>query len=127
MGKLKYENVSYRIRSALFEVYNTLGPGFKESIYHKALAEELKNKGLKFNDKKRIQIKYKGKSVGIYEPDFIVEDKIIIEIKSVEIMTRVFEKQLYSYLKGTDYKVGILVPFQLNITNPIIDLLERDK
>jgi len=50
-----------------------------------------------------------------------------IEIKSVEIMPRVFEKQLYSYLKGTDYKVGILVPFQLNITNPIIDLLERDK
>lgn len=111
MGKLKYEDVSYRIRSALFEVYNTLGPGFKESIYHKALAEELKNKGLKFDDKKRIQIKYKGKSVGIYEPDFIIEDKIIIEIKSVEIMPRVFEKQLYSYLKGTDYKVGILVNF----------------
>jgi len=57
-GKLKYENVSYRIRSALFEVYNTSGPGFKESIYHKALAEELKNKGLQFDDKKRIQTKY---------------------------------------------------------------------
>ena len=44
MGKLKYEDVSYRIRSALFEVYNTLGPGFKESIYHKALVEELEKK-----------------------------------------------------------------------------------
>ena len=111
MGKILYEKESYKIRSAIFEVYNTLGPGFKEVVYHKALMEEFDRKDLTFDDKKRIQIKYKDKFVGTYEPDFIVEEKIIVEIKAVEKMPKVYEKQLYSYLKGTDYKVGFLVNF----------------
>jgi len=111
MGKILYEKESYKIRSAIFEVYNTLGPGFKEVVYHKALIEEFNRKDLTFDDKKRIQIRYKDKFVGTYEPDFIVEEKIIVEIKAVEKMPKVYEKQLYSYLKGTDYKVGFLVNF----------------
>lgn len=111
MGKLEYEKISYQIRGAIFEVYNTLGPGFKETIYHNALTEEFKKRGLPFEDKKKIRIEYKGKTVGVYEPDFIVEDKIIIEIKSVENMPKIFEKQLYSYLKSAHYKVGLLVNF----------------
>ena len=111
MGKLEYEKISYQIRGLIFEVYNTLGPGFKETIYHNALTEEFKKKGLPFEDKKKIRIEYKGKVVGVYEPDFIVEDKIIIEIKSVENMPKIFEKQLYSYLKSAHYKVGLLVNF----------------
>lgn len=111
MGKLEYEKISYQIRGLIFEVYNTLGPGFKETIYHNALTEEFKKRGLPFEDKKKIRIEYKGKVVGVYEPDFIVEDKIIIEIKSVENMPKIFEKQLYSYLKSAHYKVGLLVNF----------------
>lgn len=111
MGKLEYEKISYQIRGLIFEVYNTLGPGFKETIYHNALTEEFKKRGLPFEDKKKIRIEYKGKVVGVYEPDFIIEDKIIIEIKSVENMPKIFEKQLYSYLKSAHYKVGLLVNF----------------
>ncbi|MBU1784628.1 MAG: GxxExxY protein, partial [Candidatus Omnitrophica bacterium] len=95
----------------IFEVYNVLGPGFKETVYHNSLREEFDKKKLKYSEKKRITIIYKDKQVGTYEPDFIVEDKIIIELKAVDIMPKVFEKQLYSYLKATKYRIGILVNF----------------
>ena len=111
MGKLKYEDLTYKLRGAVFEVYNTLGPGFKETVYHNSLREELDKRKIKHDEKKRIKIAYKGNQVGIYEPDFIVEDKVIVEVKAVDIMPKAFEKQLYSYLKATQYKVGILVNF----------------
>lgn len=111
MGKLEHEELTYKIRGAIFEVYNMLGPGFKEGIYHNSLREEFEKRKIKYNEKKKIRITYKGKEVGIYEPDFIIDDKIIIEIKAVDIMPKFFEKQLYSYLKATRYKIGILVNF----------------
>ena len=111
MGKILYEELSYKLRGCFFEVYNELGPGHKEQIYQEALKISFKEKGLKFIEKNRLKIKFKGKDIGIYEPDFIVEDKIIVEIKSVLIMPKVFEKQLYYYLKGSNYKVGYLVNF----------------
>lgn len=111
MGKLEYEGLTYKIRGAIFEVYNILGPGFKEIVYHNSLREEFDKRKIEYSEKERIKIAYKSKQVGIYEPDFIVEDKVIIEIKAVDIMPKVFEKQLYSYLKATKYKVGILVNF----------------
>lgn len=111
MGKLEYEGLTYKIRGAIFEVYNILGPGFKEIVYHNSLREEFDKRKIEYSEKERIKIAYKSKQVGIYEPDFIVEDKVIIEIKAVDIMPKVFEKQLYSYLKATKYKIGILVNF----------------
>jgi len=69
------------------------------------------NKGIKFIEKKRLKIKFKGKDIGVYEPDFIIEDKIIVEIKSVLTMPKIFEKQLYYYLKGSDCIIGYLVNF----------------
>ncbi|MBU1998286.1 MAG: GxxExxY protein, partial [Candidatus Omnitrophica bacterium] len=87
--KLEYEELTYQIRGAIFEVYNVLGPGFKETIYHNALVDELDKRRIKYNEKKKIRIFYKDKEVGSYEPDFIIEDKDIIEIKSVEIMPKV--------------------------------------
>jgi len=111
MRKLEHEELTYQIRGAIFEVYNVLGPGFKESIYHSSLRQEFDKRKLNYAEKKKIKINYKGQEVGVYEPDFVVEDKVIIEVKAVEIMPKVFEKQLYSYLKATKYKIGILVNF----------------
>lgn len=111
MEKILYEDLSYKVRGCLFEVYNELGPGHKEQIYQEALKISFKEKGLNFIEKKRLKIKFKDKEIGIYEPDFIIEDKIIVEIKSVLAMPKVFEKQLYYYLKGSTYKVGYLVNF----------------
>jgi GxxExxY protein len=111
VGKLEQEDLTYRIRGAIFEVYNILGPGFKEIIYHNSLREEFDKRKIKYAEKKRVKIDYKGKQIGLYEPDFVVEGKVIIEIKAVEVMPKAFEKQLYNYLKATEYKIGILVNF----------------
>lgn len=109
--KIIYKELSYKLVGCFYEVYNALGPGHKEQIYHEALALEFKSKGISFDDKKRLKVEYKGQEIGIYQPDFIIEDKIIVEIKSLLQMPKVFEKQLYYYLRGTDYKLGYLVNF----------------
>ena len=121
---LLYKDLAYKIVGCFYEVYNTLGPAHKEQIYHKALMLEFKTKGIPFADRKRIKIKYKGQEIGVYEPDFIVDDKIIVEIKSLSQMPKVFEKQLYYYLRGTTYKLGYLINFgsdQLDIRRRIYD------
>jgi GxxExxY protein len=106
-----YKELSYKIVGAFYEVYNTLGPGYKEIVYHKALAIEFGLRGLKFEEKKKLEISYKGHKVGIYEPDFVIENKIIVEIKAVPEILKVYEKQLYYYLIGTNYQLGYLVNF----------------
>ena len=116
-----YKDLSYKIIGCFYDVYNELGPAHKEQIYHEALKIIFSDKGIQYEDKKRIKIKFKGKEIGIYEPDLIIEGKIIIEIKSVLTMPKVFEKQLYYYLRGTDYKVGYLV----NFGNEKIDVRRR--
>jgi len=111
MGKIKYEKLSYEVRGAFYEVYNTLGPGFKETIYHNALIREFKDRKIRFQEKKRIPIVYKDEKMGIYEPDFLIEDKILVEIKAVPVLSKLFDTQLYYYLTGTKYEVGFLVNF----------------
>lgn len=108
---LIYKDLAYKIVGCFYEVYNRIGPGFKESIYQKALAIEFDIKKIPYEIEKRISIKYRGKIVGYYTPDFIVDKKIIIEIKAAEIMPNLHETQLYYYLKGTDYRLGYIVNF----------------
>ena len=77
--KLIYEEETYAIRGAIFEVYKTLGDGYLEEVYQNALEEELKLRGVPFVAKKQLHIMYKGRDCGLYEPDFICSDKIIVE------------------------------------------------
>ncbi|MEK7448223.1 MAG: GxxExxY protein [Planctomycetota bacterium] len=109
--EILYKELSYKIVGCLYKIYNTLGPGHKEDIYQKALRIEFDNNGTGYLAKKKLVIEYDGKKVGIYEPDFIIEDKIILEIKSVLTMPKVFEKQLYYYLHASGYRLGYLVNF----------------
>lgn len=111
---LLYEELTYKIRGIFFEVYNNLGPGFKESIYHKALEKEFINNDLPYESEKVVSINYKGDKVGVYKPDFVVDDKVVIEIKSVSEIPAIFERQLFSYLKATGYMLGFLVNFGSN-------------
>lgn len=108
---LLYEQLSYKIRRAIFNVSNTLGNGHKESVYQKALAEELKSLEIPFAREKRIEITYHGKSIGNYTPDFLVDGKVILELKAVQFMPRDHYKQILNYLKGTNIKLGFLVNF----------------
>ena len=119
-----YKEMTYEIRGAFLEVYNTLGPGFKEIIYHRALIKEFTLRNIPFEEKQKLQIFYKGEKVGTYEPDFVVDSKVIVEIKSMNNMLKIHEVQLFYYLKGTKYKLGFLVNFgaeNLEIIRRIFD------
>ncbi|KQC11730.1 MAG: GxxExxY protein [Desulfuromonas sp. SDB] len=112
MGKkFLYQDLTKNIINCIYEVYNILGIGFLETVYHKALLEELKIKKLKVNNEKIIEIHYKGNLVGEYKADIIVDDKVIIEIKAVSQLQKHHEAQLLNYLNATGIKVGLLVNF----------------
>ena len=109
--KLIYEEETFAIRGAVFEVYKTLGDGYLEEVYQNALEEELKLRGIPFVAKKELHIMYKGRDCGLYEPDFICFDKIIVELKAVETLHPKHSAQLMNYLRATGHKLGLLVNF----------------
>ncbi len=109
MADLKYGELTEKVIGACFRVHGELGFVHKERVYQKALAIELKNSGLRFEKEKGIDILYKGSKVGSYRPDFIIEDKVVLELKAVDFLPMAIEDQMYYYLKGTDYGVGLLI------------------
>src|SRR3989338_3930655 len=124
-GTLLYEDLSYKIRQFLFNVKKELGPGHKEIVYQKALEEEFKNAHIPFSKEKQIPILYHNKKVGIYVPDFIIDEKIIVELKALSFLGSTEKKQIWNYLKGSEYKLAILVNFgpkELQIDRVIYDL-----
>jgi GxxExxY protein len=106
-----YPNPSYKIMGAIFEVHKELGPGFLESIYEKALIEELSSRGMKVETQKFIDLTYKNKKIGAHRLDLIIEDKVVVELKTVESFSIHHKAQLTSNLKASGYKLGILVNF----------------
>ena len=106
-----YRNESYLIIGACFKVYNNLGGGIKEKIIERALSTELLERGLKIQNQAQIDILYNNQKVGIYIPDIIVNNKIIIEIKSKPFLTLEDKKQFWGYLRNSRYKLGFLVGF----------------
>lgn len=108
---LLFQEESYKIRGACFKVWNEFGGAFKESVVQKALVLELKKQQLNIEQQKKIKIYYDGQFVGMYVPDIIIENKIVIELKSKEFITKQDEKQFWQYLKATDYKLGFLINF----------------
>ena len=107
--------IAYQIRGAVFDVYNDLGPGLLESVYEEALCFELVQRGLKVERQKQVPIVYKGKVLKTdLRLDIIVNDQVIIELKSVEEMKPVFFKQTKTYLKLTNKHLGLLVNFGEN-------------
>ena len=106
------KDLTYQIRRAVWDVYNILGPGLLESIYEEALCYELQQKGLRFERQKQIPIIYKGITLNSdFRLDLLVEDQIIIELKSVEEIKPVFYKQLRTYLRLLNKQVGLLINF----------------
>ena len=93
------------------EVHRQLGPGFLEATYEAALCIELELNGLKHRRQTAIPVIYKGRDIGEYRIDLIVEDAVVVEIKSVERLAPVFEAQVLTYLKVADKKVGLLLNF----------------
>lgn len=113
MGKddFLYKEISYQIRGACFWVWKEFGSAFKESIIDNALAKEFRKRDLRVERQKRINIYYRDEKVGVYVPDQIVNDLILIEIKRKPFLTRQDEQQFWYYLKASKYKVGYLINF----------------
>jgi GxxExxY protein len=99
---------TYQINGATYEVNRELGSGFLEKAYENALMLELKERGLRAENQVPIRVKYKGREVGEYLADIVVEDKVLIELKTVDSIQKLHEAQLLRYLKATGYKVGLL-------------------
>lgn len=108
---LLYQELTYKVRGAIFTVYNTLGPGHKEVLYQRSLEKELQQINIPFTREPKLPIRFREEIVGTYQPDFVIDKKLILEIKAVEYMPPHFIKQLVYYLKGTNYKLGLLVNF----------------
>jgi len=105
------DDLTERIIKCAIEVHRQLGPGLLESTYGEAYSIELEDEGLKYRRQLVIPVIYKGRTIGEYRLDLMVEDLVIVEIKSVERFDPVFEAQLLTYLKITGKKVGLLLNF----------------
>ena len=108
---MEFEEVTHRIIGCAYNVFRTLGFGFLESIYQKALLIELEKAGLKAEAEKSLKVYYNGQVVGDFSIDILVEDEIIMELKSVESLAKVHEVQLVNYLKGLEKDIGLLINF----------------
>ena len=112
MGDLLYEEESYQIRGAIFQVNKIMGSGFLEAVYQECLEKEFRLKGIPFSAQHNINISYKGEELlQQYKADFVCYDKIILEIKAVKNLEDIHLAQVMNYLKATGFKLGLLVNF----------------
>jgi len=108
---MKHQQLTAKIIECAYKVHNTLGFGFLEAVYQNALLVELIKVGLRAEKEKKIQVYYDTQLVGDYMADIIVEDKIILELKSVKDLHSAHSAQLINYLKATGIEIGLLINF----------------
>jgi len=108
---MKHEEITNKIIKAFYKVYNTLGYGFLEKVYERAMLFELRAIGLKADNQQRILVYYYGQIVGDYNADLTVEEVVICELKTSECIVEENEAQLINYLKATSIEVGLLLNF----------------
>ena len=110
--------ISFKIRGAIFNVFSSFGPGLLESVYVAALHMELSNEGLDVKREVPIPVYYEGEKLGVgFRIDLLVDEKVIIEVKSVEALAKVHHKQTLTFCKLTKLKLAILVNFNVDDIN----------
>lgn len=108
------DELTYKVNAACIEVHKIMGPGLLESVYHKCLKIEFRQRGINFLSEMDIPVIYKGEDVSAdFRCDFIIEGNIILEIKSVETIKPIFKAQLFTYMKLTEIPKGILINFNV--------------
>jgi len=115
---LESEKLTSKIIECAITVHKKLGPGFLESIYQTALPMELSKEGLKIEAQKEIKVFYDGKEIGLHRLDLLIEGQVIVELKTVKEFNDSHTAQLFSYLKATDLRVGLL----LNFANAVLKI-----
>jgi GxxExxY protein len=111
MVEYKHKDLTREIINAAYAVHNTLGYGFLERVYHRALCIELSKRGYSAEFERPIEVRYDNQVVGDFCADLLVEGKIVVEVKAVEKYTSVFEAQLLNYLKAAGLEVGLIINF----------------
>jgi GxxExxY protein len=105
------DRLTHEVIDAVLSVHRALGPGFLESIYQRALVIELGARGLQVSTEKEITIRYRGQQVGKHRLDVVVGDALIVELKTVDALSKAHYAQVRSYLKATGLAVALLVNF----------------
>jgi GxxExxY protein len=107
----QFEELSGRILAAAVDVHKALGPGFLESVYQKAIEVAFSHRGIVFDPQRQVHVFFEGVDVGLYKPDLVVGDEIIMELKAVKAFEEIHFAKLKSYLKATGLHVGLLLNF----------------
>ena len=112
MSKILFEQESFLIRGACYEVHNEKGPGFKEPVYQECLEIEMGLQGIPFVSEPTLSLSYKGVPLSqTYKPDIVCYEKIILELKAVEALNAKHRSQVHNYLAATGLKLGFLINF----------------
>jgi len=109
--KVVYKELSFEVVGVMFDVHNELGAGHKEQVYQKAIAKGLKAKNIKFQEQVYFPLEYKGEKVGAYYLDFLIENKLVLEIKRNNRFSKQEFEQVQKYLETTNRKLAILASF----------------
>ena len=108
---MEKEDITHKVIGCAYQVYKNLGFGFLESVYRKAMVIEIEASGLQVQQERPLKVCYKDQVVGDFFADLLVEDELIVELKSVERLGKVHEAQLVNYLVATGLEVGLLINF----------------
>ena len=112
MNEIIHREESYKFMGACFEVYKEKGSGFLESVDQECLELEFADQAIPFVAQQKLQLNYKGRPLKqTYEPDFVCDNKIILEIKAVSALTNEHRAQVQNYLRATGHRLGLLVNF----------------
>lgn len=126
-----YPELSYQIMGALFKVHNKLGPNYQEKYYQRAVEAEFKKQNIKYKREKMIPLSYENENIGRYFIDFIIDDKIALEIKTDEFFRRKYLQQVLDYLSASKLKLAIVVNFRKGklfykrIVNPKVEIANQ--
>lgn len=110
-NSLVYPELSFKLMGLLFKIHNNLGSNFQEKYYQRAIELELEEHKVNFEREKMVPLMYRGKGIGRYFIDFVIEDKIALEVKASDYFRREFRTQILSYLNSADLKLGIITNF----------------
>jgi GxxExxY protein len=113
--KYPHKDITEKIISCAIKVHTTLGPGLFEKLYEEAMEHELKSRGIEYERQKSLNIEYLGKTIGNYRLDFLIEKRVIVELKCVQSINSIHVAQILTYLKAEHLKVGLLINFNVDI------------
>ncbi len=111
---MEFDAISQKVLGCALEVHRTLGPGLLETVYEKALAQELTDAGLQFAAQVQLPVIYKGRDLGCgFRIDLLVENSVVVELKTVDQLAPIHEAQILTYLKLSGHRIGLLINFNV--------------